>query len=106
MPYSAVVSWGKRGGCSGPISCADLLVLAAKVATQAAWKEVKVRIRRKPPLPPCVVFLGGGHLCLNLVCCEGGGQQMYHTRFGSICIIVLYYTRFSFHMAAAYAAGS
>lgn len=27
----------------GPISNADLLVLATKVATQAAWKEVKVR---------------------------------------------------------------
>jgi hypothetical protein len=32
------------GGASGPISCADLLVLAAKVATQAAWKEVKVGV--------------------------------------------------------------
>jgi L-ascorbate peroxidase len=34
---------------SGPISYADLLVLAAKVATQAAWKEVKVGVK------------GGGH---------------------------------------------
>jgi hypothetical protein len=27
---------------SGPIGYADLLALAAKVATQAAWREVKV----------------------------------------------------------------
>jgi hypothetical protein len=30
--------------CCAVVCCADLLALAAKVATQAAWREVKVGI--------------------------------------------------------------
>jgi hypothetical protein len=37
----AAVDAATPEGC-GPISVADTLVLACKVSTQAAWKEVKV----------------------------------------------------------------